>query len=110
MRTLRSSRLDGWIETMSAPIAKTHFSFELPKLSYVDARWEEPNRVADVPAEKPHGFSHWLAGLVASFRGWRERQVAMNELSLMTDRELMDIGLNRGDLGRVFATDFRQGA
>lgn len=38
MRTLRSSRLDGWIETMSAPIAKTHFSFELPKLSYVDAR------------------------------------------------------------------------
>ncbi len=93
---------------MSAPIAKNQFSFELPKLSYVDAKWEEPNLTSDEPVERSHGFADWLAGLVVAFRAWREREAAMGELSMMSDRELMDIGLNRGDLGRVFTAQFRQ--
>ena len=39
---------------------------------------------------------------MAAFRAWRLERRAQTELGNMTDRELMDIGLNRGDLMRVF--------
>ncbi|MDR3535764.1 MAG: DUF1127 domain-containing protein [Acetobacteraceae bacterium] len=93
---------------MSAPIAKTTFSLDLPKLSYVNAKWEEPSLTAAQSVAKPRGFAGWLGGLVTAFRAWRERDIALGELSMMTDRELMDIGLTRGDLSRVFSADFRQ--
>ena len=90
---------------MSAPIAKTQFAFELPKLSYVDTSWEERVITDAEKAERaPSGFAHWLAGRVVAFRAWRERNAAMSELATMTDRELADIGLNRGDLSRVFVS------
>ena len=50
------------------------------------------------PPSKPHG----LSALIAAFRAWRERQAAINELEMMSDRELADIGLNRADVHRVF--------
>lgn len=93
---------------MSAPISKTQFSLDVPNLSYVNAKWEEPNLTAALPAENPHGFASWLASLVMAFREWRQRDIALGELSMMTDRELMDIGLTRGDLSRVFSADFRR--
>jgi uncharacterized protein YjiS (DUF1127 family) len=83
---------------MSAPIAKSQFAFELPNLSYVDASLEEANLRAAAPPSKPHGLSAWIA----AFRAWHEKQVAMNELEMMSDRELADIGLNRCDVHRVF--------
>ena len=76
---------------MSAPIAKSQFAFELPNLSYVDASLEEANLRAAVPPGKPHG----LSALFAAFRAWREKQAAINELEMMSDRELADIGLSR---------------
>ena len=39
--------------------------------------------------------------------GMRNR-AAMAELLAMSERELMDIGLNRGDLSRVFDPSFRR--
>lgn len=83
---------------MSAPIAKSQFAFELPNLSYVDASLEEANLRAAALPDKPHGLKGWIA----AFRAWREKQVAINELEMMTDRELADIGLNRADVRRVF--------
>lgn len=86
------------LRPMSAPIAKSQFAFELPNLTYIDASREEPNlRVVARPG-KPHGLSAWIA----AFRAWRERHAAMNELEMMSDRELADIGLNRADVHRVF--------
>ncbi len=93
---------------MSAPISKTQFSLDVPNLSYVNAKWEEPNLAAAQTVEKPHGFTSWLGGLVTAFRVWRQRDIALGELSMMTDRELMDIGLTRGDLGHVFSANFRR--
>jgi len=93
---------------MSAPIAKDQLSFQLPNLTYVDAHFEEPNlgRVT-LPTELPeHGFGQWLAARVAAFRGWREKRSAMAELEMMSDRELLDIGLSRADLHRVFDTAY----
>jgi uncharacterized protein YjiS (DUF1127 family) len=87
---------------MSAPIAKSQFAFELPNLTYVDAHLEEPALRIPTAPEKPHG----LRALMAGFRAWREKQAAMAEMSVMSDRELADIGLTRSDLSRVFNDNF----
>ena len=37
-----------------------------------------------------------------------QRRAVLDELTLLTDRELADIGLNRSELGRVFDPRFAQ--
>ena len=87
---------------MSTSTADNHFSFTLPTLSYVDTSQEDQNLdLAERPAPAG-GSSGWMSALVAAFRLWNAERKAMAELSLMTDRELMDVGLNRGDFGRMF--------
>src|ERR1700733_1954656 len=91
---------------MSAPMSKSQMAFELPRLSYIDTRWEEP---AVQPATEPdRGFAAWIAARVEAYRTWRENARAFVELSNMTDRELFDVGLNRGDVARVFDGRFNQ--
>ncbi len=88
---------------MSAPIAKNQFAFELPNLTYVDAHFEEPTlREAAAPVAPPQGFGDWIAARIAGVRTWRENRMAMAEMEMMTDHELLDIGLTRADLPRVF--------
>ncbi len=70
----------------------------------MDAHFEEPNlgRVT-LPTELPKPtFGRWLAARIADLQAWREKQAAMAELEMMSDRELLDIGLSRADLRRVF--------
>jgi uncharacterized protein YjiS (DUF1127 family) len=87
---------------MSAPMTKSQLAFELPPLSYIDTRWEEPAvQPAVVPVRK-HGFASWIAVRVAAYRAWRENARARAELNNMSERELCDAGLTRGDLRRVF--------
>jgi uncharacterized protein YjiS (DUF1127 family) len=83
---------------MSSPIAKSKLAFQLPLLSYVDAHHEEPELGTPIEARKTRG----ILALIAIFNAWREKRTHMAELSMMTDRELSDIGLTRSDLGRVF--------
>ena len=91
---------------MSAPIAKSQLQFALPSLSYVDASWEEPNlRTAVRPAAK-RGLGGWIVGRIAILRAWNRQRHEAAELRSMTDRELADIGLNRGDIGRAFTPAF----
>lgn len=83
---------------MSAPITKSQMAFELPKLSYIDTSLEEP---AIRPVARPvqtRGLTYWIA----RFRSWREASRSMAELRSLTDRELLDVGLNRGDFDRMF--------
>lgn len=89
---------------MSAPIAKDQLAFQLPNQTYVDAHVEEPNLDRPtLPNERPlPNFGHWLAERIDGFRAWREKQAAMAEMETMSDRDLLDIGLNRADLHRVF--------
>jgi uncharacterized protein YjiS (DUF1127 family) len=89
---------------MSAPITKNQFAFELPNLSYIDISFEEPELRFETKPAKARGFQ----ALVAAFRAWREKRRAMAEMAVMTDRELSDIGVNRGDLERIFRDDFNQ--
>lgn len=89
---------------MSAPIAKDQLAYQLPNLTYVDAHSEEPNlERSTLPTERPDpGFARWLANRIEGFRAWREKQTAVAEMEMLSDRELLDIGLNRSDLYRVF--------
>lgn len=93
---------------MSAPMTKSQMAFELPRLSYIDTSWEEPaNQPAAWPAPEP-GVRSWIGERLAAFRTWRENAHARAELANMTDRELCDVGLNRGDLERMFDDRFNQ--
>ena len=94
---------------MSAPIAKNQLAFELPKLSYIDASLEEPNlREPTYHDETRHGLGVWLAERVAALAAWKRRRQDLAELRAMTDRELSDISLNRGDLARVFTPEYNK--
>ena len=96
---------------MSAHIAESQFSFELPSMSYIDAKWEEPNLRAPTAAPRvarKGGLAAWLSRQVAAFVAWRRDSEAAAELAAMSDRELLDIGLSRVDVGRVFRPDFNE--
>ncbi len=103
--TSRQTRVDQMgLRPMSAPIARNQLAYQLPNLTYVDAHFEEPNlgRVT-LPNELPQPtFGRWLAAHIAAFQAWREKRAALAELEIMSDRELLDIGLSRADLHRVF--------
>jgi uncharacterized protein YjiS (DUF1127 family) len=43
---------------------------------------------------------------MAAVAAWRQRQMVLQEMQTMTDRELADIGLTRSDLIRVFDPAF----
>ena len=93
---------------MSAPLTKSQMAFDLPKLSYIDTRWEEPV-VQPRPETSPdHGIASWFASRMTSFRAWRARTRSMAELASMSDRELFDVGLNRGDFDRIFDRRFNK--
>jgi uncharacterized protein YjiS (DUF1127 family) len=89
---------------MSAPITKDQLTFALGNLTYVDTTYDE----APVSVVKPHGhgIGSWLAGRLAALSEWHRRRGVMQEMALMTDRELSDIGLSRSDLVRVFDPSF----
>jgi uncharacterized protein YjiS (DUF1127 family) len=96
---------------MSAHTADSQFSFQLPSLSYIDAKWEEPSLrtpVAPTRAVRKGGLAAWLSRQVGAFVAWRRDSEAAGELFAMSDRELMDIGLTRADTGRVFTPAFNE--
>lgn len=43
----------------------------------------------------------FLSNVFRFFRQWRAYDASLRELSRLGDRELADIGLNRGDIARV---------
>jgi len=94
---------------MSAPLAKTDFVFKLAtSQSYIDHSYDPTPLPAAQPA--PHGLlrqiGDGLAFLVQGVKTWASREATLSEMGMMNDRELADIGLNRGDLPRVFDPDF----
>ncbi len=54
------------------------------------------------------GIVAWLASLGEWFAEMPRRRAVLSELSALSDHELADIGLARGDLPRVFDPEFAQ--
>jgi uncharacterized protein YjiS (DUF1127 family) len=94
---------------MSGHTVNQKFQFELPTLSYIDAKWEEPNLRAAAEDRRPAhqtGLMAWFSVRLDAYRAWRRTQRSIAELGTMSDYELGDIGLTRSDLGRVFDPSF----
>jgi uncharacterized protein YjiS (DUF1127 family) len=89
---------------MSAPITKDQLTFSLGNMSYVDYSYDEPPAI-DVKTPS-HGVGHLLSHVVEAFAAWRRRQAVLQEMAMLSDRELADIGLTRADLPRVFDPTF----
>jgi uncharacterized protein YjiS (DUF1127 family) len=55
----------------------------------------------------PARLADGLRAVWWAVRHYAERRRAYEQLRALTDRELEDIGLARGDIGRVFEPEFR---
>ncbi len=53
-------------------------------------------------------FGQRVGRALAAVRTIGQHRAAANELASLSDRELADIGLNRGDLGRVLDPEFAE--
>jgi uncharacterized protein YjiS (DUF1127 family) len=107
--TDRASTRTVWTFAMSAHLADSKFNHRLPSLSYIDAKWEEPElRQQTQKVRARRGFTQWLAARVTGFQAWLRDYEAAGELAAMSDRELLDIGLTRSDLVRVFDPELSQ--
>jgi uncharacterized protein YjiS (DUF1127 family) len=96
---------------MSAFTANSQTLFELPRLSYIDARWEEPNlrtTEGDRGSVRAKSQPGWLSRQLHALSTWSRNREAAAELASMSDYELADIGLTRSDLPRVFKPGFSQ--
>jgi uncharacterized protein YjiS (DUF1127 family) len=52
--------------------------------------------------ERDAKIGSWIRNMFRAIAQYPARRRVMDELSMLTDRELADIGLSRGDIGRVF--------
>jgi uncharacterized protein YjiS (DUF1127 family) len=85
--------------------------FELPSLSYIDTAWEEQSQRIPVEIGGPSrktGLGRWFANRVDAVKTWRRDARAASELAVMSDHQLMDVGLTRSDLTRVFQPEFNE--
>ena len=87
---------------MSAPMTKDQFSFSLGNQSYIGPDFDDAPTYGNA-IERGRSL---LGRLVGFFVEWRRHQVVLQEMEMMTDRELADIGLARADLPRVFDPEF----
>ena len=93
---------------MSAHTANQNFNFQLPSLSYIDAKWEEPNLRAAAQSRDVAPKAGFVARVAARYQAWKRERQAMAEFASMTDYELADIGLSRSDAHRVFDSALNQ--
>ena len=62
--------------------------------------------LADSSRPAARGLFARLRSAVAYLAEMPRRRAVLDELSMLTDRELADIGLSRAELGRVFDPSF----
>jgi uncharacterized protein YjiS (DUF1127 family) len=84
---------------MSAHFAKDQVSFTTPATMSA--------RTADVLAPTREGiFAKTVSRVGAWFNEALRRRAVTSELAMLSDHELADIGLSRGDIPRVFDRSF----
>ncbi len=90
-------------------MAKTDFVFKLTtSQSYIDRDYDPtPARTAQPgPRGLLRVIGDGLAFAANGMKNWVSKHGTLAEMEKMSDRELADIGLSRGDLPRVFDADF----
>jgi uncharacterized protein YjiS (DUF1127 family) len=61
--------------------------------------------VTGATSRRPGGVLAWISGLVQRVLEQPRRRAVIAELAQLSDHELTDIGLSRGNLHRVFDRD-----
>jgi len=61
----------------------------------------EPARTAPLGAIYASRLAHVLTGSTSAFQNWNSGRVTRNALSKLSNRELDDIGLCRGDIDMI---------
>jgi uncharacterized protein YjiS (DUF1127 family) len=90
---------------MNAPIAKDQLSLSLGSLTYIDSAYDE-DAPASIVVGRKDGDIGWLNRLLSRVAEWQYRRAVIQEMTMMSDHELSDIGLSRADLGRIFDPSF----
>lgn len=93
---------------MDARITKPEFHSAAPSAAFA---MDEARSVALAAMHaRDEAIGRWIrTALTKAYRAvveYPQRRRVKDQLSLMTDRELSDIGLSRGDIARVFDGDF----
>lgn len=95
---------------MNAPLAKEQIALLMSdSLTYRPPVVE--GMEGTVAAPRPSFLAHVMdavRGAIAALAALPRRRAVLVELSNLTDRELADIGLTRGELARVFETGAAQ--
>jgi uncharacterized protein YjiS (DUF1127 family) len=95
---------------MYAPFSKGQMQLLTPtSVSYRDSFQDASNTAGlegTIAAPRRSNLLAALARVWQSIVEMPRRRAVLAELSLLSDRELVDIGLNRNDLGRVFQPAF----
>ena len=52
-----------------------------------------------------HGLADWFKRQVTAYNEWKATRSTINELNKLTDRELNDIGIARGDIYAIARGD-----
>jgi uncharacterized protein YjiS (DUF1127 family) len=63
----------------------------------------ETTRSAPFGATTTYQFVQFVSNVLASVKNWNDARVTRKALSSLSDRELDDIGLCRGDIERIGA-------
>ena len=82
-------------------------SFALGECSYINSEYNCDAVPAPTRQGGHHGVLHWVHDLAHWLSARHQRHAVMQELAIMSDRELSDIGLSRADVVHIFDKDFR---
>lgn len=92
---------------MNAPFAKNHMADLLPAgLSYRSTMEDAVREQNDARRDAGRGLGRKIADAIAYLTAMPRRRAVLDELSMLTDRELSDIGVARSELKRVFEPAF----
>lgn len=96
---------------MDARMTKAEAALLLPSPATPVADRIEAVRLA-AAAARDAAITSWLGRffhrIIDRVVEWQHKQIAMRELYALSDRELADIGLTRGDLPRILAKPARR--
>jgi uncharacterized protein YjiS (DUF1127 family) len=90
--------------------ASTYRELSLGDLTYINSAYDDDAAPAVSQHDRQHGVLHWVHDLMHRMAERQHRRAVMQELAIMSDRELSDIGLSRADILRIFDPDFRSNA
>lgn len=90
---------------MNAPLAKEQIALLMSdSLTY---RTPVVEGTDGTVADRRPGLFSRIQSMLAGLAALPRRRAVIDELNMLTDRELADIGLSRAELGRVFDPGFQ---